>query len=439
VVSHGSHDNKGNDNRGHDNRGQGDRGNDNRGGDDRGHGGGKDGGYDRNDLHEPVDWMTYTHEQLYNMVHTGVNLAGAQAAATNWQKIGEDIAGVRTSLLKAVEDSSVGWDSESARLARDGLTEVTNWVDDTANYAGKVAAAITTETSNVEAARAAMPPPPQAPAPPVPTDPALANRALLQDRLTQVDGIGALQNERLVAQQPQADFVGFETIGTSPVDALAANDASHRLAADVMATFQKNSAAVDQTVPQQFTPPVNPINPTPTGTDLTNRSHTGGSPDGGAGAGGAPVATSGAQNQNRGTTNASSRFGGGGGGGGRGGAGGFGGGFGGMARPFGSGNQSGSGGGGGGAATSGGNVAGVNDGARGGGAGGAAAAASAAPGNTTKAFQNPLAMGGAPMAGAPGAGAGQNDSKEHKTASYLEEDDNVFGLDRKAAPPVIGQ
>lgn len=81
----------------------------------------------------------------------------------------------------------------------------------------------------------------------------------------------------------------------------------------------------------------------------------------------------------------------------------------------------------------------VSEGSRGGGAGGAAAAASATPGNTTKAFQNPLAMGGAPMAGAPAAGGGQNDSKEHKTASYLEEDDNVFGLDRKAAPPVIGQ
>ena len=56
----------------------------------------------------------------------------------------------------------------------------------------------------------------------------------------------------------------------------------------------------------------------------------------------------------------------------------------------------------------------------------------------TKAFQNPLAMGGAPMAGAPAAG-GRDDAREHKTASYLEEDDNVFGLDRKAAPPVIGQ
>ncbi|MFJ5987600.1 PPE domain-containing protein [Lentzea sp. NPDC092896] len=433
-MSHGSHDNKGNGDK--DNKSSNHHDDDDK--------------YDRNDLHEPVDWMTYTHEQLYNMVHTGVNLAGAQAAATNWQKIGEDIAGVRTSLLKAVEDSSVGWDSDSARLARDGLTEVTNWVDDTANYATKVSAAITTETSNVEAARAAMPPPPQAPAAPVPAETKLPTPILnSSDRLVmvdQVDGFGAtaLQNPALVAKNPSA-FAGFDTVGASPVETLAANDASHRLAADVMAAFQRNSAAVDQTVPSQFTPPVNPINPTPTGTDLTNRSHTGpdGTNAGGAGGAGGPVAT-GTQNQNRGTTNASSRGGGAGGfgGAGRGGAGGFGGFGGGMARPFGSnsGNQGSGGGGAGGAAASGGGTAGVSEGSRGGGgAGGAAAAASAAPGNTTKAFQNPLAMGGAPMAGAPGAAGGQNDSKEHKTASYLEEDDNVFGLDRKAAPPVIGQ
>jgi hypothetical protein len=72
------------------------------------------------------------------------------------------------------------------------------------------------------------------------------------------------------------------------------------------------------------------------------------------------------------------------------------------------------------------------------GAGAAAAAASSATGGQTKAFQNPLAMGGAPMAAAPAAGQGR-DEREHRSASYLEEDDNVFGLDRKAAPPVIGQ
>lgn len=395
--------------------------------------------YDRSDLHEPVDWMTYTHEQLYNMVHTGVNLAGAQAAATNWQKIGEDIAGVRSNLLKAVEDSAVGWDSDSARLARDGLTEVTNWVDDTANYATKVSAAITTETNNVEAARTAMPPPPKAPEPPVPAETTVPRPVLRpRDRLAvaeQVDGFGtaSLREPRLVAQPTPGEFAGFETIGSSPVDTLAANDASHRRAADVMAAFQRNSAAVDQTVPAQFTPPVNPINPTPTGPELGG-SRTPTAPDGTAGGGaGAPV-TAGTQGQNRGTTNTSSRYG---GSGGRGGAGASGG-FGGMARPFGSnsGNQ-GAGGGAGGGASAGG-AAGVSEGSRGG-AGAAAAAASQSTGGQTKAFQNPLAMGGAPMAGAPAAAGGRDDAREHKTASYLEEDDNVFGLDRKAAPPVIGQ
>ena len=110
-----------------------------------------------------------------------------------------------------------------------------------------------------------------------------------------------------------------------------------------------------------------------------------------------------------------------------------------MARPFttNSGNQAGGGGGAGGPGSAGG-AAGVNEVSRG--AGAAAAAASSATGGQTKAFQNPLAMGGAPMAGAPAAGqGGNNDEREHKSASYLEEDDNVFGLDRKAAPPVIGQ
>ncbi|HEX7302874.1 PPE domain-containing protein [Lentzea sp.] len=424
--------------------------NNNKGGNGNGSHHGDDRKYDRNDLHEPVDWMTYTHEQLYNMVHTGVNLAGAQAAATNWAKIGEDIAGVRANLLKAVEDSSVGWDSDSARLARDGLTEVTNWVDDTANYATKVSAAITTETTNVEAARAAMPPPPQAPAAPVPTDAAISpvtpvNPALRDRLLTvdQVDGFSSVANPQIArVAQPTGEFANFDAIGTSPVDTLAANDASHRRAADVMAAFQRNSAAVDQTVPQQFTPPVNPINPTPTGGDLGG-TRTPGTPDttgAGAGAGGgtAPVAAGTANNQNRGTTSTSSRGGGGGGfGGGRGG-GGFGGGMG-MARPFnsGAGNQGGGGASGPSGPGVGGGVAGVNETTRGG-AGAAAAASSQAVGNQTKAFQNPLAMGGAPMAAAGGAG-GRDDAREHKSASYLEEDDNVFGVDRKAAPPVIGQ
>ncbi|MEU0879883.1 PPE domain-containing protein [Lentzea sp. NPDC005914] len=429
-MSQGSHDNKGN-------GGKDDKSSDHH-----------DDNYGRERIHDPIDWMTYSHEALYNMVHNGVNLAGAQAAATNWQKIGEDIAGVRANLLKAVEDSSVGWNSESARLARDGLTEVTNWVDDTSNYAHKVSAAITTETTNVEAARAAMPPPPKEPVPPVPVDP-VAPRPVLRaaDRLSTIDGVAAFggveslkRDPRLVRTLP-GEFSGFETVGASPVETLAANDASHRLAADVMAAFQRNSAAVDQTVPAQFTPPVNPVNPnTPTlgGGDLSGRTPTDNTSAGGAGG---PVTTT-ASGVNHSNTNTSSSrsYGGGAGvrtGGGGGGGGGFTGGM--MPGRFGqnSGNQGAAGGGGGagGAAASGG-MAGVNERA---GAGAAAAAAASTPGNQTRAFQNPLAMGGAPMAGAPAAGQGRDDEREHKSASYLEEDDNVFGLDRKAAPPVIGQ
>lgn len=418
-MSQGSHDNKGNGNSDKPSQGEHQ--------------------YDRGRIHDPIDWMTYSHEDLYKMVHTGVNLDGAQAAATNWQKIAEDISGVRTSLLKAVEDSTVGWDSESARLARDGLTEVTNWVDDTATYAEKISTAITTETSNVEAARAAMPPPPKAPEPPVPVEP--LPRTTLRDRLAMVDGVNGfagvedLRRDPRLVQPVTTDFAGFENLGTSTVDTLAAADASHRLAADVMAAFQRNSAAVDQTVPAQFTPPVNPVNPNPTlgGPDTLTRTPT---PDTGTGGGAAGPVTTTTGTTNRGTTNTSSRSYGGGAGVRGGGGGGFGGGMAGRTFVPGSGNQAGGGGGGAGGSGGAGLAAGVNERS---GAGAATAAASSATGNQTRAFQNPLAMGAAPIAGAPAAAQGRDDEREHKSASYLEEDDNVFGLDRKAAPPVIGQ
>ncbi|MET9628533.1 PPE domain-containing protein [Lentzea sp. NPDC006480] len=436
-MSQGSHDNKGNGGKDDNNKSSNHHHDDDK--------------YDHHDLHEPVDWMVYTHEQLYDMVTKGVNLAGAQAAATNWQKIGEDIASVRASLLKAVEDSSVGWNSDSARLARDGLTEVTNWVDDTSNYAHKVSAAITSETNNVEAARAAMPPPPKAPEAPVPptvVDPGMprpvlrpVNRLAMADDVASFGGVESLKRDPRLVRTLPGEFTGFDVVGASPVETLAANDASHRRAADVMAAFQRNSAAVDQTVPQQFTPPVNPVNPnTPTlggGGDLSGRTPA---PDAGTGVGGQVTAAGVAGN--RGNTNpSSSRTYGGGAGVRGGGGGGTGGGFTGGMMPgrFGqnSGNQGGPGGGGGAGGPAGaGGAAGVSER---GVAGAASAAASSATGGQTKAFQNPLAMGGAPMGGAPAAGQGRDDEREHKSASYLEEDDNVFGLDRKAAPPVIGQ
>lgn len=403
--------------------------------------------YGREDLHEPVDWMVYSHKELYDMVHNGVNLESANAAADNWAGIAKEIAGVRQQLFKAVEDSTAGWNSESAQLAREGLINVTDWVHDTSTYASKVSAAITTETNAVAAARAAMPPPPEAPPGPTPTPTPVPKPAPMPgydgpvrmsnafaDRMRLP--VESLKQPRTQTTLPLNEFSGFPMIGASAVDALAANDASHRRAADVMAAFQRNSAAVDQTVPSQFTPPVNPVNPVLT--DTGGRT-SGPTPDGGAGGGGGGAVAGTTPATGRGTTNTSSRGGygpggsygrgGGGGGGVMGGMGGFG-----VGRIPASNNQAGGGGGGG--SASGGAAGVVGDRS---GAGGAAAAASSATGGQTKAFQNPLAMGAAPMAGAPAAAGNRDDEREHKSASYLEEDDNVFGLDRKAAPPVIGQ
>ncbi|TWP51568.1 PPE domain-containing protein [Lentzea tibetensis] len=391
---------------------------------------------DSKDLHEPVDWMTYTHQQLYDMLTKGVELGSAHEVKDGWAKLSSVLADVQTKLNTAIDNSDKGWEGESAEKARDGLRSVTTWASDTAEHAGSVAKAIDTEIKNVTDAINAMPPPPAPAPPPVPVPPPtptpIGAWAVREDLMMQHDITGA-QFGGITAQSPANPFANAPVIASGTVDTVVASDAAHRQAADVMAAFQRNSIAVDQTVPQ-LAPPTNPVNQNvgPGGASVPK---TTGTPDGGTSATGAPVPVgSGGQTSN--TRTSSSRGGsfgrvptGGGGGGGS------------YSRTFmpPAASAGGAGGGGAGAPSSGGaaGVAGSAESVRSGAGAGAAAAAGNV--NQTKAFQNPLQMGAAPMGAAPAAAGGREDEREYKHAAYLEEDDNVFGLDRKAAPPVIGQ
>jgi hypothetical protein len=67
------------------------------------------------------------------------------------------------------------------------------------------------------------------------------------------------------------------------------------------------------------------------------------------------------------------------------------------------------------------------------------------PGSVTSQFSSSKAVtpqsgmiGAAPMAAPPPVGGNAAGSNERNRPGYLEEEDNVFGVDRKAAPPVIG-
>ncbi|GAA2665138.1 MULTISPECIES: hypothetical protein [Actinosynnema] len=428
-----------------------------RNGDHANQGGGDKNGYGRDnepsELGQKVDWMTYSHQQLYDMVHTGVDLDSANSAKTGWSGIGKSLGEVRDLLVKAINQSSQAWEGETADRAREGLESVMKWAQNTSDHAENVATCINEEIQHVVTAREQMP----APVPPtLPTavapgaDQALVPAATArsadlpatstaESALTGSSTLGSAL--RRTPTTPES-FAGLDTVAAPAAETTAAADATHRQAAEVMAMFQQNSYAVDLTVPS-FSAPVNPV-ATPTPGAQVPLAPGGATPDGPAGAGGSavvnPAATTGQssadrQRQQGGSAGRAAAI-----AGGRGGAGGYGGGV--FARGRVPSSGSGSSGG------SGSSLGATPIGAGGSSANvGAGHGASGSTGGVTSQFQASKAVtpqhgmiGATPMAAPPpmaaGMGGGGNDSRNRP--DYLEDDENVFGVDRKAAPPVIG-
>ncbi len=386
------------------------------------------------ELGEKVDWMTYTHQELYDMVHTGVDLTSAASVKDNWTTLGSTLADVKDQLISAIFASSSGWEGESAEKARDGLLTVVKWAENTSDHAKNVAECITLEIEHVVTAREQMPVPTPAPTPVPPVDQLVAPTAPPVSRIA-TDALVPVDSPVLGQTAATSPFTGIDQIGAPVVTQTTAVDAGHRTAADVMAAFQQGSFAVDQTVPA-FSAPVNPVAP-PEVKPVTGLDRGGSPVPNPTGApvvlGPTPVAPVAGR-----TSTSSGAFGGGGGGGGGGYAPAARGGYSGGGGYSGSQSSGGSGGGGGG----GGPAVPSGPGGSSGVIGGADSRAAAAQ---TSNFQAPKTSGGAGapggMMGAPMAGApmvGRDDESGRQRARYLEEDDNLFGIDKKAAPPVIG-
>ncbi|MEU4739914.1 PPE domain-containing protein, partial [Actinosynnema sp. NPDC023658] len=269
------------------------------------HGGGQGGGqgdghgHDKpTDLGQKVDWMTYSHQQLWEMINTGVDLKAAGSAQADWAAVGKALGEVQELLAKAIGQSTQAWTGESAERAREALESVEKWALNTSEHADNVAKCIATEIDHVQTAREMMPPP--APAPPVvtpvagaavspvatPTPVAAPRSPLITDRMTG-SGSYAAPHDGSLASTPSRTagaFTGIDTIAAPAVDSVVTADATHRQAAEVMAMFQMNSYEVDRTVPS-FSPPTNPVAPTPPPVVSAPTPHTTDTGSGGGGAG----------------------------------------------------------------------------------------------------------------------------------------------------------
>ena len=349
-----------------------------------------------------IDWMSYPHRELYEMVHNELDLAGAESSAQQWAKIGKVLDRISTELRTAIVATADGWTGEGADKARDVAIKLVEWTNETGWRAENVAGCVRRQADIAETARRTMPEPagfitkpgPQAPKPrPIPV------------------ASDATQAMSTASPPPSSAFATAGRIVAEPGDENAQD--LHRQAADVMTRMQQSSGEVYETVPyfasygkqpSILEKPEDPKNPGPKlpeekepETPPDDSTHSSGTedpapvpvrepldaPGRGPGSGvstppplGPPGSAGGTQEQL--------------GQGGRSGTGGFG--------PAGQPGQ----------------VAG---------AGSRAAAAGA--------------FGGMPMGMAPGAG--RQDETERKTPDYLIEDGDIWGLSGQVTPPVIGE
>lgn len=347
-----------------------------------------------------IDWMSYSHRELYAMVHNELDLAGAEAVAAQWTKISSFLDRVGTELRAAVLATADGWTGEGADKARDAAVKLVDWAGETGWRAENVANCVRRQADIADTARRTMPEPPGFVGRPKPPSPP-------KRRPIPVSG-DATQAMSAASDSSSSAFATAGRIVADPTD--ESSQDLHRQAADVMTRMQRNSGEVYENVPyftsygkqprilerpEEPQPPKPPEPETPPD-DSTHSSGTGDqapiqvrepvdAPRAPGGSSGAVLPSPGSPGAIGGTHEQLGQ-------GGRSGAGGFG--------PAGAGQAAGTG-------------SRATDGSRMGGYGG-------------------MPMGMAPQ-------QGRQDESERKSPDYLVEDSDIWGLGGQVAPPVIGE
>jgi hypothetical protein len=328
-------------------------------------------------LDETVEWMTWSHPELYRMVHDGIDLTGAMSVSATWARLGDELADMADELSKLLFTTSQAWEGEAAELAKESVSALSEWSRETAIRATEVCACVTVQVDNVATARNDMPPPPY-PVLPTPTP--------------------------LPSQVTAFTNGGFDTAKPLVVDPLVYTTQErelHEQAARTMERFQANSRDVYATVPQfappslrkvPYGPPTEPPQPPPPPPQPPQPPvppPVPRVPGGGPGAGGGPVSAGGPGAAGPGTPGRAP-----------------------ATAPLAPGGGTGTG----------------EPASR-------PAAASAVP--VRQGGQAPGVAGGMPMGGGGGSGRGEDIERRNK---YVEEDPDIWGAgDERVMPPVIGE
>ena len=180
-------------------------------------------------LDEDVVWMTWSHPELYRMVHQGIDATGAMAVSATWARMGQELSEIGDELQRLLFATADAWEGEAAELAKESVSGLAEWSGETGTRATEVSACITIQVDNVTTARNDMPPPPYP----------IAYPAEAPSQVTAFT---------------TGDFELSKPLVVDPMIYTTQERELHEQAARTMERFQANSRDVYATVPQ-FAPP----------------------------------------------------------------------------------------------------------------------------------------------------------------------------------------
>lgn len=183
-------------------------------------------------LDETVEWKTWSHPELYRMVHEGIDTAGAMAVSATWARMGQELSELGDELNRLLLATAQAWEGDAAELAKESVSSLADWSGETGQRATEVSACVTIQVDNVTNARNDMPPPPYPMAYP-------ADDVELPSQITAFT---------------TNDFELAKPLVVDPMIYTTQERELHEQAARTMERFQANSRDVYETVPQ-FAPP----------------------------------------------------------------------------------------------------------------------------------------------------------------------------------------
>lgn len=205
-------------------------------------------------LDEPVDWMTYSHQEMYRMVHDGLDLAGATAVSADWARLGEALGDIGDELNRIVQAFADAWQGDAADQAVHAVSSLGTWAGEAGALATEVSGCITIEVDNAMRARNAMPAPVAAAPLPHP-GPGPGPRRV---PMPAADGTVAASASSAFSG---GDFALAPMLVADQAAIVNQRAAAHREAAETMQQFQTDSRDVYHTVPRFSAPKIGPKPP----------------------------------------------------------------------------------------------------------------------------------------------------------------------------------